>query len=135
MIQNATCGALGAVGAVGVIEGKYSNTGLAVVYGVRTIPQCHEQNKEKLSCLFCKTLDNGWGVHMQQCCIMLPILCMWSFTNVATVQATQDHSIAGHSPSPFIASENNEEHTWGLPRLPNRIALTMATCECTHHPV
>ena len=85
-----------------------------MAYWVRTNPHCHEGNEDEFTCPFCSTLATGRGMHMQLYCIILPILSMWSFANIANRLAIQDHSIEWHSPLLFIASKNDEEHSWGL---------------------
>ena len=76
----------------GITEGKYTNAGLTAAHWIRTIPHYHEGSKDEFSCPFFRTMATGWGVHMQFACIMLPLLYLWSFANVANCLAHQGYS-------------------------------------------
>ena len=98
----------------GVTQGKYTNEGLTVAYWIRTIPYCHEGTKEEFSCAFCRSLDTGWGIHMQWSCLILPMLCMWSFTEVARHLAALGHTVEWKSPAHFATHQEGEQQEWGL---------------------
>ena len=98
----------------GVTQGKYTNEGLTVAYWIRTIPYCHEGTKEEFSCAFCRSLDTRWGTHMQWSCLILPMLCMWSFTDIAHHLASLGHIVEWKSPAHFATLHEGEQQEWGL---------------------
>ena len=95
----------------GPIEGKYTNAGLKTAYWIRTIPHCHEGTKDEFSCPFCRAMATGWGVHMRSACIILPLLCLWSFANIANRLPTQEYSIQWQSPAAF-STTNADAFGW-----------------------
>ena len=59
-------------------------------------------------------MATGWGVHMQSACIILPLVCLWSFATIANRLATEEYSTEWQSPAAFITTKNDEKHAWGL---------------------
>ena len=51
---------------------------------------------------------------MQYACIIPPLLCLWSFANVANRLAIQGYSIEWQSPAAFSTIKEDEKHAWGL---------------------
>ena len=51
---------------------------------------------------------------MQSACVMLPLLCLWSFAGIANRLATNEFSIEWQSPAAFTTTKNDVKHAWGL---------------------